>query len=98
MERATITRPIHRHMRPTGGRSGELEQIRTQTKKDRKRWAHTNSSRKSAEAAQKEAERIAGLDMESLQRIREIYTENRNRIEQEKLQYDTISNRNRLTG
>ena len=53
---------------------------------------------KSAEAAQKEAERIAGLDMESLQRIREIYTENRNRIEQEKLQYDTISQQEQIDG
>ena len=77
---------------------GELEQIRTQTKKDREALGTYQQQQKSAEAAQKEAERIAGLDMESLQRIREIYTENRNRIEQEKLQYDTISQQEQIDG
>ena len=77
---------------------GELEQIRTQTKKDREALGTYQQQQKSAEAAQKEAERIAGLDMESLQRIREIYTENRNRIDQEKLQYDTISQQEQIDG
>ena len=42
-------------------------------------------------AAEAEQQRIAGLNLEDLYRAREAYTNNKNKIDQEKLQYDTVS-------
>lgn len=73
------------------GQLKALREERAKARKDLSLAAQRDVQKQKAAAAEAEQQRIAGLNLEDLYRAREAYTNNKNKIDQEKLQYDTVS-------
>lgn len=78
------------------GQLKALREERAKARKDLSLAAQRDVQKQKAAEAEAEQQRIAGLNLGDLYRAREAYTNNKNKIDQEKLQYDTVSQQKEL--